>query len=926
MSSCPAARQTRGSGPTHPTPHAPRILTATLDNGLTVLIRESRRAPVASFWAWYRVGARNEVPGITGVSHWVEHMLFKGTARFKPGEIFRTVNQHGGSLNGFTWLDYTAYYETLPSSHIPLGAEIEADRMCNAIFDPAEFESERTVIISEREGSENQPTFHLREEVNAAAFKAHPYGQGVIGFKSDLRQLTRDDLFRHYQTYYVPNNATIAVVGDVEAERMLAEIETRFGGISRGAPPPAVRTVEPPQQGQRRVTVRRPAPTATLLAVYHAPAAESSDVPALSVLDTVLSGGKSLGFGGGGGMGRSTRLYRSLVASGLASSAGSSFGMSIDPYLFSVSASLHPHTEPARVEEIVMEELARLRDEPVPEDELERAIKQLRAQFAYADESVGSQAYWLGSLHTVAPALDPDRFLDQLVAVTPDDILRVANVYLNPDQATVGWLEPTAPVSEQGASSATPVDEPIVAAHMPTQPFFLSRPEGCGCDRAPASEVCERRNAARFSSGPASAAAAPKLDLRERRLDNGMRLIAHHDPTSQVAVFDMRIGAGAVADGRTPGLARFTGQVLSRGSQGRTFAELNEELDSLGAAISVGVGREYADVTGRCLREDAPRLIDLMAEIVRQPTFPEAEIEHVREQSQTSLRQILNDTRAQADELLRSTIYPEGHPYHQRTLGTEQTLTTIQRDQLVDFHGRHYQPNRAIVAVAGGLAVEEAWLLIERAFGDWAVGDEAPPVEIPEVAPPESTVRRRGEIAGKSQADIALGLPAIGRDSPDYDALRMVNLILGRLGLMGRLGASVRERQGMAYYVFSNLSAGRALGLWTAQAGVNPVNVDRAIESIIAEVDRLRQDLVDESELSDGKSYLIGSLPLGLESSGAIAGTALDLVFYDLGLDYIEQLPSRINALTREKLQEVARRYLLTDRLVIAVVGPAVSG
>ena len=190
-----------------------------LDNGLTILTRESRRVPVASFWVWYRVGARNEVPGITGVSHWVEHMLFKGTPTWKPGEIFRAVNKYGGTLNGFTWIDYTAYFETLPAANIGLGIDIESDRMQHALFDPDQVSSERTVILSERQGNENQPTFHLREELSAAAFRAHPYGQGVIGFRSDLETMTREDLFHHYQTYYSPNNATAVVVGDFDTDR-----------------------------------------------------------------------------------------------------------------------------------------------------------------------------------------------------------------------------------------------------------------------------------------------------------------------------------------------------------------------------------------------------------------------------------------------------------------------------------------------------------------------------------------------------------------------------------------------------------------------------------------------------------------------------------------------------------------------------------
>ena len=860
-----------------------------LDNGLTILTRESRRVPVASFFIWYRVGARNEVPGITGVSHWVEHMLYKGTPTWKPGEIFRAVNKHGGTLNGFTWIDYTAYYETLPSANLLLAADIESDRMQHALIDPDQVQSERTVILSERQGNENHPTFLLSEELSAAAFRAHPYGQGVIGFKSDLETMTREDLYRHYRTFYAPNNATVVVVGDFDTSDLLREIEQRFGQAEPVALIPTVRTIEPEQVGQRRVTVRRPAPAATMLAGWHAPAASSPDAAAMTVLDTVLSGGKSVGFGGGGGMGRSSRLYRALVSSGLTSSAGSSFALTIDPYLFSLSATLLPTTSPSQVEEIAFAQVEQLREEPVPADELARAIKQVRAQLAYAGESVTSQAYWIGSLETVAPGNDADEFSERIASVTAEDIQRVARTYLVADHSNVGWLEPT----RESGSAEVEAAAAVVKPH-----FFIGSPSAESMDNI------------------------PHIDLQERILDNGIHLLGHYDPTSDATVIDIRIPAGAIADGTLPGLASFTGRMLSRGSASRTFAELNEELDSLGAAIGVGAGREYVDVTGKCLKEDAPRLVELMADLLLRPTFPEDELERVREQSLNGLKQVLNDTRAVAGQDLRELLYPEGHPYRHRTLGTNETLRAISRDDLVRFHHDHFRADQTIVAVAGGLEVEAAWGLIEQALGDWTAEGNAPTTEIPDVEPPVAVVRRESTVPGKIQADIALGLPSMKRSDPDYDALRVANLILGRLGMMGRLGASVRERQGMAYYASSSLGAGLGRGLWTAYAGVDPANIDRALSSILEEVDKLRTEPVTDEELADSKSYLIGSLPLGMESSDSIADSALDIAFYHLGLDYVDLLPARIRALTAGDLQSAARRYWLTDRMAIAIARP----
>ncbi len=415
-----------------------------LDNGLTVLVRQKQGAPIGSFWVWYRVGGRNEVPGITGISHWAEHMLFKGTAALPAGEIFRQVSAAGGSLNGFTWIDYTTYFETLPIDRIELALQIESDRMLNTRFDPEEVASERTVIISERQGNENQPTFFLREEVNAAAFRAHPYGQGVIGHLSDLEKITRDDLFNHYQTYYRPNNAVAVLVGSIDPDAAIAQIEQHFGNIPPSPHIPPVRTVEPEQQGERRITVNRPAPNRVMMMTYLAPPASHEDIAALTVLDAIISGGKPFSFSGAGGtIGRSSRFYRRLVSSGLAAGAGSSFSLSIDPYLFSFSATLNPDTDQDEFERLIDEELARLREEPVDEREMNRAMRQLQAQWAYGQESVTSQAYWLGSLAMVAPDRNADTFIDEIEAITAADVQRVAQTYLAPHRRTIGWLVPS---------------------------------------------------------------------------------------------------------------------------------------------------------------------------------------------------------------------------------------------------------------------------------------------------------------------------------------------------------------------------------------------------------------------------------------------------------------------------------------------------
>jgi zinc protease len=414
-----------------------------LDNGLTVVLKEMHHAPVATFMIWYRVGSRQEKPGLTGVSHWVEHMMFKGTPEFPNGSLDRLISREGGHLNAFTWLDFTAYYETLPSGRIGLALDVEADRMVNTLMTEAEVESERTVILSERQMYENDPRFLLDEELTAAAFRVHPYHHEVIGDEADLRSMTRDDLYGYYRRCYVPNNAIVVAAGDFETAAMLAQIEARFGAIPAGEAPSPVTRQEPKQKGERRVVVNGPGDTAYLSMAFRAPAASHPDYYPLTLLNAAFAGGSSLGMFGGGGTNKSSRLYKALVDTDLAAVAYGGMGPTVDPFLYTISAVVRNGRTLAEVESTLDMELARLATEPITQAELDKALKRAKAQFVMAGESITGQTQLLG----VAEAVVGDygwfeRVLDRLNAVTLDDIERVRCDYLQKRSRTVGWYEP----------------------------------------------------------------------------------------------------------------------------------------------------------------------------------------------------------------------------------------------------------------------------------------------------------------------------------------------------------------------------------------------------------------------------------------------------------------------------------------------------
>ncbi len=412
-----------------------------LGNGLTVLLKEVHTAPVISWWVLYRVGSRNEPTGLTGVSHWVEHMMFKGTEKFPAGMLDQAIDRLGGVWNAQTSFDYTAYYETMPASQIDLALQAEADRMINALFDPAEVDSERTVIISEREGSENSPTSWLYEETRAAAFRVHPYHHSIIGDMADLRTMTLADLFGHYETYYAPNNAIAVAVGDFDSATMLARIEELYGAIPSGQTPPAVTRAEPPQQGERFVRIERPGNAHYVYLGYRAPEATHPDWFKLALVDSVLAGASAPG---GNGIGnRTSRLYKALVETELATGVSAGLYPSVDPHLFSITATARDGRTPEEVQAALDGALDRLVSGEITQAELDKAKKQAKALFAYGTEGVTGQAFWLAFSENFSSYTWYEQYLDHLDAVTLEEVHDAARRYLRRSQRTVGWFIPT---------------------------------------------------------------------------------------------------------------------------------------------------------------------------------------------------------------------------------------------------------------------------------------------------------------------------------------------------------------------------------------------------------------------------------------------------------------------------------------------------
>lgn len=417
--------------------------TIRLDNGLSVLLKEIHAAPIISLWTWYKVGSRFEKPGFTGISHWVEHMQFKGTKKYPSTALDRLIAREGGVWNAFTHVDWTTYFETMPAHKIDLALDLEADRMVNSLFNPADVESERTVIISEKEGKDNEPFLRLNNAVNEAAFEFHPYRNEVIGSLADLNRIQRDDLYHHYQKYYQPSNSIISIAGDFNTSDMITKIENLFASISSDRLTDPDIKPETEIKEKKEILLTGPGDTIYIQIAYRSPSASDPDFFAFTILDSLLSGPTSLNmFGGGGTSNRTSRLYKKIVDKQLAVSLAGGLQATVDPHIYDLSITLNQDQDPEIVIKMVDQEIERLIDKRIRRSEIQRAVKQAKALFAYGLENITNQAFWLGYSEIFADYGWFSNYLDRLNEINAHQVQQIAEKYLNPGKRVIGIYHP----------------------------------------------------------------------------------------------------------------------------------------------------------------------------------------------------------------------------------------------------------------------------------------------------------------------------------------------------------------------------------------------------------------------------------------------------------------------------------------------------
>ena len=410
--------------------------------------------------------------------------------------------------------------------------------------------------------------------------------------------------------------------------------------------------------------------------------------------------------------------------------------------------------------------------------------------------------------------------------------------------------------------------------------------------------------------------------IHREQLPNGITVLVYERPGSQSVMIEGYLPAGALAE--TPdksGLANYTAVSLMRGSQQVSFDQIYEALESVGAELGFSSGYHLTSLSGQCLAEDVDLVLNLLANVMRQPIFPEPLLNQLKGQIITGLQMRANDTQHMASQTLRELIYPN-HPYGRSQNGSLQTVPTLSVADVHRFHATHYGPQGLVICFVGALTPAQAVAKVNGVLGDWHNAGQQSLPALPELMMPNGRLHRHHAMPDKFQSDIALGRPGPNRAAPDYIAASLMNTVLGVFGMMGRIGKTVREAQGLAYYAYSSLQGGLGPGAWLAAAGVAPDKVEQATSSILDEVARIQNELVPPEELADSQAYRIGSMPVGLETNSGIANVITDIELYDWGLDYLLEYPDLVRAITPEKVQAAAQKYLSTENLGIAVAGP----
>jgi zinc protease len=889
-------------------------------NGLQVLLLPDRSAPVVTFMVTYRVGSRNEVTGTTGATHLLEHLMFKGSQNYNKanGQIIdRILERTGAQYNATTWLDRTNYYQTLGSEHLDMVIGMEADRMRNLILDDNERKPEMTVVRNEFERGENSPFQALIKEMMAAAYQAHPYHHNTIGWRSDIEKVSIEKLREFYDTFYWPNNATVSVLGDFTPDQALALVKKHYGAIPQSPRPiPEVYTEEPEQTGPRRVTVKRAGQLGVVAVGYKSIGGLHPDFAALNVLANIL------------GDGQNSRLYRALTDKTLTTSVSPYNGYFHDPTLLNIYADARPrrHPRPGRENHprgnregeegrrhptgdrrrhrqaphrdcLQPRRLLRHRRPPQRGHRRRRLAELRAAPRALQDHHPRHGAEHRGEILQREP--EHHRLVRPPAARRPETRRRQVNPSPHSLSLNRSLSLPETNRENEQANENDPALSPMK---------FLSRLPLLALTLILASAVSA-------SADIASTAVRTKVA--------GFDLIAYKTGVKDVVYLRGALPAGdnkAPAD--HPYLPTLVGDMLDRGTTLHDKAWITAQLDAVGASISFSVNTGVLEFNARCLAQDVPLVVALLAEQLRHPAFAAEERAKLQKQTVGNIKRSLENTGSRANDEFSRAAYPVGHPNRQAT--TAENIASVEKATVAElqaFHAAHYGPAHLTIIAVGDIDVPQIEQQLGQAFAGWTGGSA--PLTTAKASPTDSAREHDVVMPDKPSVNVVLGqTTGLRYGEADYLALRAGASVLGGASFSGRLMKNTREKEGLTYGIYSNLTNDMFNdGDFRITATFAPNLLDKGVASARKHLGEWYQQGVTAQELADHQGNLTGSFKIALSTTDGMAQALLNAVNRGQSVAWLDEYPVKINALTVAEVNGAIKKHLNPEKMFLVKAG-----
>jgi zinc protease len=839
-----------------------------MDHGLKVILEENKTSPVVALQIWVKVGSADEKDEEAGMCHFLEHMLFKGTEKRKVREAAREIESLGGTINAYTSYDQTVYHITMASRYAETGLDILSDAIQHSTLDSIELEREREVILEEIRRGEDDPSRRLFKQTLSTLYHQHPYRRPVIGYEKTIRAIQRAEMVSFFKKWYVPNRIVLIVVGDFNIEEMEGKVRNAFKGFKPSSESFPHRIPEPSQKETRSIVSYGNLKETYLQIALPISSARDEDTPALDVFSQVIGGGES------SRLAQKVKLEKGLVHSIYASSYTPK-----DPGAFIIGATL-PAENIERAVGAIFEEVNRLKTEGVTSEELHRVKVNIESNLIYDCQTVQGQARKIGYYEvTLGDVQFEKEYMRRIAFLQDKDIRKVLKKYFKSHQLTISILTPNEKAD-----------------------YFKTLSLKSSVEKLKPDEALVERHSSPFKTV----------------LDNGIRLIVKENPSLPLVTIQISfLGGVRFEEEFQNGINSFLAVMLTKGTRNQSSLEIAKKVERMAGSLNGFSGYNSFGLTFTFLSQHFEEAFHLLTEVIRQPSFEREEMEKRRRLVLASIQQQEDELGRLVFKLFRKTLY-EKHPYRMETLGTLDSIQKLTQRDLKEYYQRFAIPENMVFTVVGDVDRSQVLSAVRKGFGDLKKEPFSTPFILQES--PAHTKRQTEIVKTKEQAHFVLGFLGISYHHPDRYALTVLDAVLAGQG--GRLFSELRDKQSLAYALSFMAHPNLDPGFIGVYMGTHPNKLETAIEAVLRELKKVKEEGLTEEEVERGKKYLIGNFEIGLQTNGAQANQMSLDELYGLGFDHYQTYPQEIQKVTREDVNRVAQKYFNLEAYAIAIVRP----